>query len=304
MRKLTHNLLDVIGNTPLVKVPFKTKAQIFAKLEYLNPGGSIKDRSALFMIEEAEKNGLLKPGGTIVESSSGNQGVACAMIGALKGYKVIITASPAMSEEKVKTIKAYGAKVIHCPSVPIHDPKSRHSQAIKLNKKIKNSFMPNQYFNLSNPKAHYSTLGPEIWRQTNGKITHYFGAAGTGGTVSGVGKFLKEKNPKIQIIAVDVDTSFHSTNGKPKPYKMEGIGVDFDTHCLNESVIDEFFPVSDKNGLGMLPKMASKYGLLLGTGSGAVTYAVQNYLKKLKKNDVIVMLFGDSGRAYPSKNYF
>jgi cystathionine beta-synthase len=304
MRKQTQNLLDAIGNTPLIKIPFKTKAQVFAKLEYLNPGGSIKDRSALFMIEEAEKKELLKPGGTIIESSSGNQGIACAMIGAIKGYKVIITASSAMSEEKIKTIKAYGAKVIMCPSVPTLDSKSRHSVAKKLLKKTSNSFMPNQYFNLSNPKAHYSTLGPEIWRQTKGKITHYFGAAGTGGTVSGVGKFLKEKNPKIKIMAVDIDTSFHSTNGHPKPYKMEGIGIDFKTDCLDESVIDEFFPVSDKHGLGMLPVMASKYGLLVGTGSGAVSYAVQSYLDKLKKDDVVVMLFGDSGRAYLSKNYY
>ena len=304
MKKQPTNLLGAIGNTPLVRIPFKTKAKIFAKLEYLNPGGSIKDRSALFMIEEAEKKGLLKPGGTIVESSSGNQGVACAMIGAIKGYKVIITASPAMSEEKVKTIKAYGAEVIHCPAVPILDPKSRHSQSIAIAKKIPNSFIPGQYFNLSNPKAHYESLGPEIWRQTKGKITHFFAAAGTGGTVSGAGKFLKEKNPKIKIVAVDVDTSFHSTNGHPKPYKMEGIGIDFKTHCLDEKVIDQFFPVSDDHGLGMLKTMASKYGLLVGTGSGAVSYAVSKYLDELAEDNVVVMLFGDSGRAYLSKNYY
>jgi cystathionine beta-synthase len=302
--KANKSLLDAIGNTPLVRVPFNTKAKVFAKLEYLNPGGSIKDRSALFMINEAEKNGLLKPGGTIIESSSGNQGVACAMIGSIKGYKVVITASPAMSEEKVKTIKAYGAEVVSCPAVPIHDPTSRHSRAKELVKQTPNSFMPDQYFNLSNPKAHYSSLGPEIWRQTRGKITHFFAAAGTGGTISGAGKFLKEKNPKIKVMAVDIDTSFHSTGGNPKPYKMEGIGIDFETHCLNESVIDEFFMVSDDNGLGMLPTMARKYGLLVGTGSGAVAYAVQSYLDKLTKDDVVVMIFGDSGRAYLSKNYY
>src|SRR3989338_3823043 len=224
------------------------------------------------------------------------------MIGASKGYKVIITASPAMSEEKVKTIQAYGAKVIMCPACPISDPKSRHSQAIMITKNTPNSFMPNQYFNLSNPKAHYSSLGPEIWRQTKGKITHFFAAAGTGGTISGAGNFLKEKNPKIKVIAVDVDTSFHSTDGHPLPYKMEGIGIDFKTHCLNEAVIDEFIPVSDENGLGMLKVMAQHYGLLVGTGSGAVAHAVQSYLNKLTKDDVVVMLFGDSGRAYLSKN--
>ena len=304
MKKVFESLLDVIGNTPLVKVPLTTPAQVFAKLDYLNPGGSIKDRSALFMIEEAEKNGLLKTGGTIIESSSGNQGVACAMIGALKGYKVIITASPAMSEEKVKTIKAYGAEVIHCPAVPINDPESRHSKAVELLKKTSNSFMPNQYFNPSNPTAHYTITGPEIWEQTQGKITHFFAAAGTGGTISGVGKFLKEKNPKIKVIAVDVDTSFHSTGGNPKPYRMEGIGIDFKTDCLNESVIDEFIKVSDEQGLGMLTTMAQKYGLLIGTAGGAVSYAVQNYLNKLKEGDFAVMLFTDSGRAYLSKNYF
>ncbi len=304
MRKIYKNLLEVIGGTPLVAVPFGGEAEVFAKLEYLNPGGSIKDRSALFIIEEAEKQGLLKPGGTIVESSSGNQGVACAMIGAIKGYKVIITASPAMSEEKVKTIKAYGAEVIHCPAVPIHHPESRHSRALEILKQTPNSFMPNQYFNLSNPKAHYSMTGPEIWEQTGGRITHFFAAGGTGGTVSGVGKFLKEKNPNIKIIAVDVDNSFHSTGGNPKPYKMEGIGIDFETPCLDESVIDEFIKVSDQEGLGMLQVMARNYGLLLGTASGAVSFAVKNYLPKLKKGDVVVTIFTDSGRAYLSKNYF
>ena len=304
MRKISQGLLSAIGNTPIVRIPFKCDGQVFAKLEYMNPGGSIKDRSALFIIEEAERKGLLKPGGTIIESSSGNQGVACAMIGALKGYKVIITASPAMSDEKVKTIKAYGADVIHCPAVPIHHKESRHSKAVELLKNTQNSFMPNQYFNLSNPKAHYLTLGPEIWKQTKGKITHFFAAAGTGGTISGAGKYLKEKNKNIKVIAVDVDTSFHSTKGNPKPYKMEGIGIDFETHCLDESVVDEFIPVSDEQGLGILPIMAAKYGFLLGTGSGAVSYAVQKYLNKLGKDDVAVMLFGDSGRAYLSKNYY
>ena len=299
-----NNLLEVIGNTPMVKIPFTSKAQIFAKLEYLNPGGSIKDRSALYMIEEAERKGLLKKGGTIVESSSGNQGVACAMIGRVKGYKVIITGSPAMSEEKVKTIKAYGAEYIACPLVSINDPKSRHSIAAKIVKEIKGAFMPNQYFNLSNPRAHYSNLGPEIWNQTNGKITHFFAAGGTGGTISGVGKFLKEKNPNIKVIVVDVNNSFYSTKGNPKPYKMEGIGIDFKTDCLDESVIDEFVTVTDNQGLGMLKKMATKFGILIGTGSGAVSYVVSKRLKKFKEKDFVVMIYGDSGRAYLSKNYF
>src|SRR3989344_3239299 len=183
MKKPAQDLLRAIGNTPLVKVPLNTKAKIFAKLEYLNPGGSIKDRSALF----------------IIEASAGNQGVACAMIGAAKGYKVIITVSSKISEEKIKTIRAYGAKVVICPATSsIENPKSYHNEAIRIAKKTPNSFMPNQYFNLSNPKAHYTTLGPEIWRQTKGRITYFFAAAGTGGTISGAGKFLKEQNPKIK----------------------------------------------------------------------------------------------------------
>ena len=305
MKKISQGLLSAIGNTPLVKVPFNTKAKVFAKLEYLNPGGSIKDRSALFMVEEAEKLGLLQSGGTIIEASSGNQGVACAMIGAVKGYKVIITVSSKISEEKVKTIRGYGGEVVICPATSsIKDPQSYHNKAKEIYKTTPNSFMPNQYFNLSNPKAHYRSLGPEIWRQTKGQITHFFAAAGTGGTISGAGQYLKERNPKIKIMAVDIDVSFHSTGGNPKPYKMEGIGIDFETECLNESVVDEFSPVSDEQGLGMMKVMASKYGFLIGTGSGAVSYAVEKYLPKLKKGDLVVMLFGDSGRAYLSKNYY
>ena len=304
MKKLAHNLLEAIGDTSLVKVPFNTSAEIFAKLEYLNPGGSIKDRSALFMIEDAEEKGLLKPGGTIIEASSGNQGIAVAMIGAIKGYNVIITGSEKVSEEKVKTLKAYGAEVIICPNTDLHDSENYHNLPFAIQKKTPNSVFLNQYFNLSNPKAYYTTLGPEIWQQTDGKITHFFAAAGTGGTISGVGKFLKEKNPNIKVIAVDVDNSFHATRGKPKPYKMEGIGIDFDTPCLDESVIDEFLSVSDEQSFSMLKTMASKYGFLLGTSGGAVAYAVQNYLDKLTKDDVAVIIFSDSGRAYLSKNYF
>lgn len=304
MRKPTNNLLDAIGDTPLVKVPFETQAKIFAKLEYLNPGGSIKDRSALFMIEEAEKQGLLKPGGTIIEASSGNQGVAVALVGAVKGYKVIIAVSEKVSEEKVKTLKAYGAKAILCPNVGLEDPENYHNKPLSIQKEIPNSFVPNQYFNLSNPEAYYQTLGPEIWKQTEGKITHFFAAAGTGGTVSGVGRFLKEKNPKIKVIAVDVDNSFHATKGNPKPYKMEGIGIDFETPCLLESVIDEFIPVSDEQSFAMLKTMALKYGLFLGTSGGAVAHAVKNYLGKFAKDDLAVIIFSDSGRAYLSKNYY
>ena len=305
MSEKAKNVLNAIGNTPLVEVPFDTKAKVFAKLEYLNPGGSIKDRSALFMIEEAEKDGKLKPGGTIVEASSGNQGIALAMIGKIMGYKVIITVSDKISEEKLKTLKAYGAEVVRCPSTDfVDDPKSYHSQAFAIQKSTPNSFMPDQYISPKNPEAYYRTLGPEIWKQTEGKITHFFAAAGTGGHVSGVGKYLKEQNPNIKIIAVDTATSFHQTKGNPKPYKLEGIGIDFNAPCLDEKVINEFYPVTDEQGIKMLKTMSHEYGFLIGPSSGAVAFAVNEYVKKLDEKAVIVMIFADSGRAYLSKNYF
>jgi cystathionine beta-synthase len=300
-----ESVLKAIGNTPLIPLAFRSKGRVFAKLEYLNPGGSLKDRSALFMIEEAERLGLLKKGGTIIEASSGNQGIALAMIGAVKGYKVIITASKKVSIEKRQTMQAYGAKVVMCePTRFVEDPRSNHSKAVELCKRIKGAFMPNQYFNLANPEAHFRMLGPEIWKQTAGKITHFLGAAGTTGTVSGVGKFLKKKNKALKVIAADAATSFFMTNGHPKPYKLEGIGVDFETPCLDMTAVDEFVGVTDRQALGMLPVMARKHGLLLGPSSGAVAFAVATYARQLRKGDLLVCTFADSGRAYLSKGYF
>jgi cystathionine beta-synthase len=297
-------ILDAIGNTPLIELNFPSLGKVLGKLEYLNPGGSIKDRSALFMVEQAEKSGVLKTGGTIVEASSGNQAIALAMIGAIKKYKVIITCSEKMSKEKLNTIKAYGAKVVVCPAVDHNNPKYYYNEAVRINKRLKGSFMPNQYYNIQNPKAHYELTGPEIWKQTSGLITHFFAAAGTSGTISGVGKFLKEKNPKIKIIAVDAANSFHATKGHPKPYKLEGIGIDFKTPCLDDSVVDEFIPVTDTQAIKMLKVMAKEYGILIGPSSGAVAYAVYNYAKKLGKKDIAVAIFADSGRAYLSKGFY
>ena len=298
------SMLHVVGNTPLVKVDFDTPGSVYAKLEYFNPSGSIKDRSALYMIQNAEQNGMLKPGGTIIDASSGNHGVSLAMIGVLKGYKVIITVSEKISQEKLKTIQAYGARTIMCPATSfIENPQSYHSQAVALQKKTPNSFMPNQYFNITNAQGHYRSLGPELWKQTEGKITHFFAGAGTGGTVSGAGKYLKEKNATIKIIAIDSANSLYATGGNPKPYKVEGIGIDFDSPVLDRSVIDEIIPVSDEHALPMLKTLAQKHGLLVGPSSGAVAYVVQNY-GKLGPNDKAVMIFGDSGRAYLTKNYY
>ncbi|HML19067.1 MAG TPA: cysteine synthase family protein [Candidatus Dependentiae bacterium] len=301
-----NHILDAIGNTPIVKVPFDCPGSIYAKLEYLNIGGSVKDRSALFMIEQAEKNGKLKPGGTIIDASSGNQGIATAMIGAIKGYKVIITVPAKTSKEKCDTIKAYGAEIVVCPTkANLQDPDSYHSKAKAIHAATPNSFMPNQYFNTDNAMAHYSSTGPEIWKQTEGKITHFFAGAGTCGTVSGTGRYLKEQNPAIKVLAIDSSTSFRSTKGNPSPYKYEGIGVDFTSPVLDESVVDEFLTVSDADGLGYLKTLASKYGFLAGLASGAVAWATQQYAKKyMKEGDLGVMIFGDSGRAYLTKGYY
>jgi cystathionine beta-synthase len=300
-----ESLLKAIGNTPLVRINFDSPAKIYAKLEYLNPGGSIKDRSALYMIEEAEEQGLIKPGGTLIEASSGNQGIATAMIGAIKGYKVIIIVSEKASIEKVQAIEAYGAKVIRCPVTKfMEDPQSYHSQALNLQKNIPNSFIINQYQNKSNVSAHYNWLGKEIWNQTQGQITHFFAGAGTCGTISGVGKYLKEQNPNIKIIAIDSINSYRSTKGNPKPYKLEGLGVDFDSPILDNSVIDEFIEVSDEHSLAFLKILARKHGFLVGLTSGAVAYAAQQYIKKMNPNDLVVIIFGDSGRAYLSKGFY
>lgn len=299
------SLLHAIGNTPLVKIDFQAPCQIYAKLEYLNPGGSVKDRSSLYMIEEAEQLGLLKPGGTLIDASSGNQGIATAMIGAVKGYKVIITFPEKNSKEKLEALKAYGAEVVICPATShLEDPNSYHSVALRIHKETPNSFMPNQYFNLSNAMAHYKSLGPEIWRQTEGRITHFIAAAGTGGTISGAGKYLKEQNPDIKIIAVDSNNSYRSTNGNPKPYKLEGIGVDFDSPVLNHSVIDEFFLSPDDESIAMLKHLARNEGVLVGPSSGAVAYATEQYCKNLKPTDLVVCILGDSGRAYLTKNFY
>lgn len=301
------SILKAIGNTPIIDLDFKgkTSAHISAKLEYLNPGGSIKDRSALYLIEKAERDGALKKGGVIIEASSGNQGIAVAMIGRAKEYEVIIVVPERISIDKRRAIQAYGAKVIVAhASESIKDPKNNRNYARELFEKTPNAFMPNQYFNTENPESYYYTLGPEIWKQTDGKITHFLTAAGTGGTISGVGRFLKEQNPDIQVIGVDVDHSFRSTGGFAKPYILEGIGVDFETPCLDMRYIDAFIPISDEDGLAFMKKTARDHGILVGTASGAVMAALQKILPTLKSTDHLVTIFTDSGRAYLSAKYW
>lgn len=300
-----NSLFESIGNTPLIKIFPELPTNIYAKLEYLNPGGSIKDRSACYMIEQAEKTGRLKPGMTIIDASSGNQGIAMAMIGAAKGYPVIICASEKSSKEKINTIKAYGAAVkLFAPTDTLEHPDSYHSQAVQLHAKTPHSFMPNQYYNIENRHAHYHSLGSEIWSQTKGTITHFFAAAGTGGTVSGAGTYLKEQKPNVQVLAIDSSNSYRSTKGNPQPYCLEGMGVDFESPVLDNNIIDQFIQITDEQGISMLQKLAKTTGLLVGPSSGAIAHAAYEYAQHLQPDDVSVMIFGDSGRAYLSKNWY
>ncbi|PIE90535.1 MAG: hypothetical protein CR997_05455 [Acidobacteria bacterium] len=294
-----NNILDEIGSTPLVDLELGTNAPILGKLEYLNPGGSLKDRSALYMIQEAERNGLLKPGGTIIEASSGNQGIALAMIGAVKGYKVIITVPDKTSSEKVATLRAYGAETIVCESTDsLDDPKGYHATAERLHREL-GGFMPNQYFNESNPHAHYHTTGPEIWEQTQGKITHFFAGTGSCGTITGVGRFLKEKNRSIQIIGIDSNHSLYSSK-VPLPYDVEGIGIDVISDTLDLSVIDQIVPINDSDAFETTRKLA-KRGILVGISSGAVIHVARKIVQNLPSDNLAVAIIGDSGRAYLSK---
>jgi cystathionine beta-synthase len=297
---MQKTILQLIGNTPLAKINVGINGHTFAKLEYLNPGGSVKDRPALFMVEDAEKNGLLKKGGTIIEASSGNQGIALAMIGAVKGYNVIITVPDRTSTEKIATLRAYGAKVFVCPDTAnLDDPQGYHAKAKELLKTIPNSYMPNQYHNKLNPQAHYETTGPEIWDQTNGKITHLFVGAGSCGTISGAGKFLKEQNQNVKIIGIDAATSAYSSKN-PKAYEVEGIGIDTNDN-LDPTVIDEIIPVTDKQAFDTTKKLAKEYGLMVGISSGAVMHGLFSYSPNLKTDDIVVAIFADSGRSYLKK---
>lgn len=306
------NILNLIGNTPLVVITnFNLNPQVtlLAKLEFMNPGGSVKDRIGVAMIERAEKEGKLKPGGTIVEPTSGNTGVGLAMAAAIKGYKTIFVMPDKMSQEKRDLLAAYGAKVIITPTkVGPDDPRSYYQVAERLTREIKGAFMPNQYANPANPLAHYQTTGPEIWRQTKGKVTHVVIAAGTGGTISGVGKFLKEKNSRIQVIAVDPQGSVYAEYFKTKKvksifktYKLEGVGEDFIPQTIDFSVIDQVVTVTDKQAFLATKQLAQTEGILAGGSSGMAFYASQQLANRLKQRAVIVVIFPDSGKSYLSK---
>ena len=311
--KYSNHITELIGHTPLVKINNITKnikGTILAKIESFNPGHSIKDRIGLQLIKDAEKKGLLKSGGTIIEATSGNTGMGLALIAIQRGYKLICTMSDKQSKEKIDILKAMGAKVHICPTnvAPDH-PNSYYSVAKKLNSEIPNSFYPNQYDNLSNKKAHYLTTGPEIWEQTKGKITHFVAGVGTGGTISGTAKFLKEKNKKIQVWGIDpygsVFKKYHETKIFDKkeiyPYMTEGIGEDIIPKNVDFDLIDLFEKVSDKNAALMTRELAKKEGILAGYSCGAALSGVIQLKNRIKETDVVVVILPDHGSRYLAK---
>ena len=310
-----NNILETIGNTPLIKLNKITKnipATVLAKVDYFNPGNSIKDRMALKMVEVAEKEGKLKPGGTIIEGTSGNTGMGLALAACVKGYKCIIVTTDKQSKEKADILKAVGAEVIVCPTnVLPDDPKSYYSVAKRLGKEIPNSMYMNQYDNLANRQAHYESTGPEIWEQTEGKITHLVCTAGTGGTITGTAMYLKEKNPNIKIWAIDVYgsllTKYYNTGeidmGEVHPYISEGFGEDFVPLNYDMTVIDHFEQVTDKDGAIMARRIAKEEGLFCGYSAGSCLQGLMQLKNGLTKDDVVVCIFHDHGSRYVGKIY-
>lgn len=312
-----HNsIIDTIGNTPLVKLNKVTKGirgTVLAKVEYFNPGNSVKDRIAIRMIDDAEARGILKPGGTIIEGTSGNTGMGLALAAIGKGYKCIFTMADKQSKEKIDILRAVGAEVVVCPTnVAPDDPRSYYSVAKKLNRDIPNSLYPNQYDNLANTAAHYETTGPEIWRDTDGKITHFAAGVGTGGTICGTSKFLKEQNPNIVSIGLDtygsVFKKYKETGqfdeGEIYPYLTEGIGEDILPQNVDFSLIDYFVKVTDKDAAIMARRLAREEGLFVGWSCGTAVHGALEWAKDhLTENDVLVILLPDHGTRYLAKIY-
>jgi len=315
MKPICHTILDAIGDTPMVRINSITrgwKATVLAKIETFNPGNSIKDRMAVKMIEDAERAGLLKPGGTIVEGTSGNTGMGLAIAAVVKGYKCVFTTTDKQSKEKVDALKAFGAEVIVCPTnVDPEDPRSYYSVSSRLQKDIPNSWKANQYDNLSNTAAHYEQTGPEIWEQTGGKITHVVVGVGTGGTISGVGRFLKEQNPKITVWGIDtygsVFKKYKETGIFDKreiyPYITEGIGEDFLPRNVDFSVIDHFEKVTDKDAALMTRRIAREEGIFAGNSAGSAMAGLLQLKDNFHAGDLVVVIFHDHGSRYLGKMF-
>jgi len=303
---IRDTILDAVGQTPLLRLRRMTSGlscAVIAKLEMLNPGGSIKDRIALTMIEAAEKTGDLKPGGTIVEPTSGNTGAGLAIAAAIRGYRCIFTMPDKMSQEKISLLRAYGAEVVIAPTaVPPESPESYYRVADRLAEEIPGAFQPNQYFNQANPRAHYDTTGPEIWSQTEGTITHLVAGVGTGGTITGTGRYLKEHKPGLVVVGADPEGSVFSGT-QARPYLVEGVGEDFWPGTFDPSVVDRWVTVSDRNSFVTARRAAREEGLLVGGSCGTALWASLEVARELGRDDVLVVILPDTGRSYLSKIY-
>ncbi len=303
--EIADSAIELIGETPMVRLSRldpDLRTPLVAKVEFSNPGASIKDRPALAMIEAAERDGSLRPGGTIIEPTSGNTGLGLAMVAALRGYKVIAVMPDKMSREKIDTLRAYGAEVVVCPTdVAPDSPRSYYRMADRLTEEIDGAFQPNQYSNRANPESHYRSTGPEIWRQTDGQITHFVVGVGTGGTVSGVGRYLKEQSEKIEIVGADPEGSIYS-GGEVHPYRVEGIGEDFWPESLDREVVDRYITVSDRDSFLMARRLVAREGLFGGGSTGTALCAAVRVARELDDPEALVVtVIPDGGRPYMSK---
>jgi cystathionine beta-synthase len=303
--EVLDSFLDAVGDTPLVrlrKVTRGVRATVLAKLEMLNPGGSVKDRIGLRMIEAAEQQGLLRPGGTIVEPTSGNTGHGLAIAAAIKGYRCIFVMPDKMSQEKISLLRAYGAEVVITPTaVPPESPESYYRVADRLTEEIPGAFQPNQYFNQENPNAHYATTGPELWRQTDGAIAALVAGVGTGGTITGAARYLKERKPDLLVVGADPEGSIYS--GDVHPYLTEGIGEDFWPKTFDPSLVDRWVRVSDRDAFAMARRITREEGILVGGSSGTAVVAALEVARELEEGKLVVVILPDTGRNYLSKLY-